>query len=275
VSVGDALTRLVTARRSALALALCRIGIGLAALVRGLKSTRDFYWLATDPDVVPARWLTSAPEMTATWQIAAFSALWIVASIGLVIGYRSRACAVVVFVLAVGQQFLDQNMQAHHMDFLVVVLFLIALTDSDAAMSVRAARGHGASTVPAWPVCLLQVQLSIVYFFTAAAKLNEPFLSGQVLLDRLALPTFVTDPAVIRAIATGTVGLEFFLAFGLWIRPLRPWAFALGLVLHGLVPITMGLYAGLIVFSLAVLAIYVLFIDEAWGSKASPYRRPQ
>jgi len=257
------MTRLLTARRPATALGVCRIAVGLAALARGLKSGRDLYLLHSDPDVVPARAFDWVPAMDSVWQIALFGGLWVVAAIGLTLGYRARVCAAVVLVAAVAQQAFDQSFRAHHMDFLVVVLLLVAISESDAAVSIRAWRDKSLPRdVTAWPVWLLQVQLSIVYFYTAAAKLNAPFLTGQVLLDRLALPDFARDPAVIAVVATGTVGLEFYLAFALWVPRTRPFALAMGLVFHCVVPLLLGIYAGLVVFSLLVFGIYVLFLDD-------------
>ncbi len=47
---------------------------------------------------------------------------------------------------------------------------------------------------------------------------------------------------------------------GLWSARLRPLAVATGLLLHGLIPILIGLYGGLVVFSLSILGTYPLFL---------------
>ncbi len=236
----------------------------MAALGRGLKSTRDLYLLQHDADVVRARLYDWAPQMDATWQIALFGALWIAAAVALIAGYRARLAAAIVVAAALFQQVVDHNFAAFHMDYMVVVLVLTAVSESDADLSVRWLReGRPPNvTVEAWPVWLQQVQLSIVYFYTAVAKLNEPFLTGQLLRDRLALPAFMHDPTVLTWFAGGTVALEFFLVFALWSRRLRPLGFASGIALHVLVPILMGPYAGLLVFSLLTLSVYVLFVDD-------------
>lgn len=101
-----------------------------------------------------------------------------------------------------------------------------------------------------------------MYFYSAVAKLNDTYLNGQVLLDRLALPAFARSPAATQMLAIGSVGMEFFLCFALWHRKLRPYALAVGIALHSLVPVTMGLYAGLLVFSVLVFAVYALFLDD-------------
>ncbi|MEQ1758425.1 MAG: HTTM domain-containing protein [Vicinamibacterales bacterium] len=258
-----ALVRLLTHERPAWPLAVCRIGLGTAAMIRGLKTVRDLYLLQHDPAAVPARLFEWAPRLAATWEIACFGLLWMAASLGLVVGYRARLSAGVLLALSILQHLVDQNFWAHHMYFMMLMLLLVGLSDSEATLSVRWGRESSPGRwIPGWPVWLLKVQLSLAYFYSAAAKLNEPFLSGQVLLDRLALPDFARDPVIIQTLAVGAVGVEFFLAFALWNRRLRPLALVAGLFLHGLIPVTMGLYAGLIVFSMMVFSIYVLFLDD-------------
>jgi hypothetical protein len=193
-----------------------------------------------------------------------------VAATGLTVGYRTRLSAVVLLALSLFQHLVDQNFWAHHMYFMMLMLLLLAVSESDATLSVRWVREqYPVRWVAGWPVWLIKVQLSLVYFYSATAKFNQAYLSGQVLLDRLALPAFAQSPIVFQALAVGSIGLELFLAFALWPRRLRPWGFAAGLVLHGLIPATMGLYAGLVVFSVMVFAVYVLFLDDRVRPAAS------
>jgi hypothetical protein len=105
-----------------------------------------------------------------------------------------------------------------------LMTLLLTFVESDAALSVRALLGHGRPQVIYWPVLLMKIQVSLVYFFAAVAKLNPVFLSGA-----------------------------------LWIPRLRLVAIAIGVVMHALVPIVFGMYAGLIVFNLATISIYPLF----------------
>ncbi len=258
-----ALERLLTSEQPAWPLALCRIGTGMAAAIRGAKTVRDMYLLQHDPATVPARLFDWAPSMSATWEIVGFGLVWMAAAGGLMLGYQARLSAATLLALSVFQHLVDQNYWAHHMYFLMLMLLLLALSESDATLSARWSReGFQDRWVARWPVWLLKVQLSIAYFYSAAAKLNEAFLGGQVFLDRLALPDFARHPSIVQALSTGAVGLEFFLAFALWHRTFRPYALAVGLLFHGIIPVTMGLYAGLLAFSIMVLSVYVLFLDD-------------
>lgn len=263
MSVTEALTRVLRSHRPAWPLAMCRMGVGLAAMVRGLKTVRDMYLLQHDPATVPARIFEWAPRMASTWEIACFGLLWVAAATGLVAGWRARTSAAVLLGLSILQHVVDQNHWANHMYLLMLMLGLLIVSDSDATLSVRWAREDYADRwVTGWPVWLLKVQLSLVYFYSAAAKLNVAFLTGQVLLDRLWLPSFAQHPLIIIPMAVATVAVEFFLCVALWNRKLRPLALLVGLALHGLIPVLMGPYAGLLAFSLLVLSIYPLFLDD-------------
>lgn len=244
-------------------LALCRVGVATAAMIRGLKTVRDMYLLQHDPATIPARLFDWAPRMAATWEIALFGLLWMAAATSLLVGYRARLGASVLLALSLFQHVVDQNYWAHHMYFLMLLLGLLAVSDADTTLSVRWVRnGYSEGWVRGWPVWLLKMQLSIAYFYSAAFKVNDGFLSGAILAERLWLPEFFRQPEMIRLLAAGTVGAEFFLAFALWNRRLRPAALFVGAMLHGLIPVLMGPYAGLIVFSLLIFSVYVLFLDD-------------
>ena len=101
MSFSGALTGLLTARRPARTVAILRIGIGLAALVRGLKTGRDLYLLQHDPGAVPARLFDWAPELASTPAIACFTSFWIAASAGLIVGYYARLSAFALFLSGV------------------------------------------------------------------------------------------------------------------------------------------------------------------------------
>jgi predicted DCC family thiol-disulfide oxidoreductase YuxK len=255
------LNRLVAARRSARAVGLFRIGVGGAALIRGLKSARDLWWLRGE-GFIPAPPFDWSPAIDSPARIAAFLAIWVLLCVGLIVGYRGRLCA---FLLACGmllQHLVDQNLWANHQYLLGLFLLLLSLTENDAAFSLRWIREDRPDrAVVRWPMLLVQLQLSIVYFYTAVAKINPTFLGGEMLRRNTWLPDPLETPAILSAAAIATVGVEFFLAAALWIAPLRYWAFLAGFIFHALVPVTMAFIAALLAFSLMTLSVYLLFID--------------
>ena len=255
------LTRLLTARRPARAVGLFRIGIGLAALARGLKTGRDLYWLGHDPSVVPARLYDWAPRLETVPEVLAFTVVWMLAGAALTLGHRARLSAGVLCAMSIGLHVVDQNFWAHHVYFMTLVLLLLAIIDSDASLSLRWLRDQRPERdVLWWPVWLVQVQLTLAYLFTAIAKLNPAFLDGGVMQTALELPPDWVWLA--PWIALLALCAEFFIGVALWVPALRPWALLVGFGLHGLVPVVMGPYVGLLVFTLLVWSIYILFVDD-------------
>ncbi len=257
--------RLLTARAPALPLAVCRIGVAIGAVGRGLKTGRDLSLLHGGSRAVPAPVFGWSPDLTAAPVIILLTAVWMAASAGLLVGYRARLSAGVLFALIVLLYLDDQNLWANHMYFLALVCLLLALSDSDAALSVRPRGERGAgdgATIAAWPVLLLKIQLSIVYFFSAAWKLNPVFLSGASLAEHHTMAVTLMPPAILAGLAGVTVASEFALSSALWVKRLRWWAIALGVALHALAPVILGFYAGLIIFSVLVVSLYPLFLDD-------------
>ncbi len=267
MSFGRALIRLLAAERPARAVAICRIGIGLAAFIIGLKTAHDLFLLRR-PEFVRAPPFDWMPAFESTGAILAFAGVWIAASFGLIIGYRARWCALGLVAGTVLRFLIDQNMWSNHTYFVGLALLLLSLTESDASLSVRWVReGRPERQVTAWPLVLLQLQLSIVYFYSAIAKMNPTFLGGEILSARLSVPGVVDNPVVIKLASVATIGLELFLSFALWIPSLRYWGFLAGAVFHALIPLSIHLYAGLVAFSIATLSPYILFLDDRPGSR--------
>jgi predicted DCC family thiol-disulfide oxidoreductase YuxK len=155
---------------------------------------------------------------------------------------------------------IDQNLWSNHGYLLLLLTLLLGFMDSDAALSVRWLQdGRPEREIPSWPVILIGIQLSIVYFYTAIAKINPVFLGGDIIQGSVHLPPSLRRPGVVVAMAVATVTIELFLVFGLWLRRLRPWAFLLGFCLHGSITVLMG--PALWIFSLMTLSAYAVFLD--------------
>jgi vitamin K-dependent gamma-carboxylase-like protein len=187
--------------------------------------------------------------------------------------------------------FSDQLNFRNHPYFFLLVLLLLLFSPCDEALSLKRvwdkARGRtipgDGYLGPVRPVTaqrLIQMQVSIVYFFAALHKVNGWFLSGngleQALTDDLfhgwsgdALRALLSEHALaslrdllaadtpIRLAAWGAVATELFLAFGLWFRRTRPLALALGIPLHLGIAFAMHIR----MFSLATISSYLLFLD--------------
>jgi len=145
-------------------------------------------------------------------------------------------------------------------------VLLLTVADSGAALSVDSFQKSRSNTVPGWPALLLMLQVSLVYGFSALAKLTPQFLSGEALSQTLtrqswfAFPDSWRSAALLTTLAISAIVLELFIAFGLWTSRLRWAAVIAGIALHGFILVALDssrLSLGL--FALEMFALYPLF----------------
>lgn len=164
--------------------------------------------------------------------------------------------------------------QHHHVFLLVSLTVLLAFTPCGGSFSVdrwravvraeRAGQPVPPERGPLWGQRLIALQVSALYFWTAYDKCTAAFLSGQRLQHILIsfygssdAPPFPYFARVMEGFAWATVGIEFLLAFGLWVPRLRLPLLILGILFHGM------LYVSLPVgpFSCTIVLAYLAFFD--------------
>jgi hypothetical protein len=161
---------------------------------------------------------------------------------------------------------------------------LLTLADCGAAFSIDSRRPR--TTVPAWPVFLLQAQAVIMYAFAALSKCNPDFVRGTVARADVAaiawLEGVIGEPGTTVASVIGAwtallleAALAILLARALVSPQWRRLAALLGIALHAGLAITMSkTWAGnahMLVFALASWAMYVPFVtlsDKAGTSRS-------
>ena len=263
---------LVRRRAPSRPVALVRISVGLAAILQGGVS---YYLLpALFPgDVVRIRDFPWIPDLSPS-TLPIYLAIWLAAAVGFTLGWRTRFSGAVLTAAIAYHLVVDHGVYSNHLYLLGLDVFLLTIAESGAWASVDSRRVRTKEEVPAWPIVLCAVQLSLVYGFTALAKINPEFLSGSVLRGALALPARLRRrPLLFRSLAIVVIAVESFLAIGLWSTRLRPVAFVLGLGLHGSILMTIreNLFAppdlDFVVFGLIALGPYVLFLTESPGSR--------
>ena len=205
---------------------------------------------------------------------AAVTALYLLLLVGalcLVFGFKTRLAAVVVFACLVSFARRDPWV-LNSGDLLIIVLsFYLMLAPSGAALSVDrwlAARSRFWE-FPArslWSLRLIQVQVSLLYFFAVWAKVRgETWNDGTAVsyafriedLERFPVPGFVTDSLLLVNLLTyGTLAVELALAILVWNGKLRPWVLLLGVGLH--LGIDYAVRVGF--FSYAALVAYIAFL---------------
>jgi Vitamin K-dependent gamma-carboxylase len=238
-------------------LALARITIGLASLLIVTEVWALLSLVAGGRMAVPV--IAGLPEVTQP-RVNAWFALSLLAAIALILGYWSRTAAGLLAALTGIALLWEQQVYSSHAFLLILLCTYLALGRPGAARSLDARLGATAARVPAWPQLLIMTQITVVYAFAAAGKLNPQFLSG----DRLHAWMNVSLPAAVYpALAVGAVVTETFVACGLWFRPVQRFAMLAGLALHISIVATLKPTLPLIAFALLCLGCYPLFIQRA------------
>lgn len=256
------LGRIVGARTDSLPVALARALFGVAALFEATLVQPVLLRLA-EPQVLLTPFLSMAPR-PGPGLAHATVIIWVLAAIGFLFGWRTRLCGAVLTLVLGFVLLLDQQLYSNHLYLMVILGFLLTLTDAGASLSLDAARAGARSDIPEWPVTLIRLQISLVYGFSAVAKLNPEYLSGGTLLldisrGALGLPEALRHVEIMASLALATIAAEVYVAIGLWSSRLRASAIALGVALHAGILILLVPPPGLAVFAIVMFAGYVVF----------------
>ncbi len=222
-------------------------------------------------------------------------AFWVLATVALLLGWRTRLASIVVWLLAMC--FLDRNpdLRNNGDDLLQIILFLLMISPCGQVLSLDWLRKRrmreatpplqGATEGPfppgrqqdawmhPWPVRLFQLQLCTVYFVTGLAKLagetwwegvSVHYLLNDVTLTRwsyaqLPVPLWMTAP-----LTYATLIFEVFFPVLVFFPQTRKWTLLFGLCFH------LGIYAVIEVgwFSFYAMAMYTVWIPDSWWSGA-------
>jgi len=206
--------------------------------------------------------------------------LWVGAASAVMmsLGILTRLATATTFVIVAGNLLLSGTHFRHNRAFLTILLLGLALLPTGRARSVdawwRRTRGleRLSPVAPLWPLVLLRVQVSLVYFSSGFSKLVDPdWVTGLVLWDRAVryqsvihpAPGWVVDLVTWRplfwVVAPAAIGTELFLAVGLWLPRTRLIAIRLAIVFH----LAIELSAQVEVFSLAAMAALIIWVTPS------------
>jgi Vitamin K-dependent gamma-carboxylase len=258
--------------------ALFRIAFGILTFCWALSLAPSVFAFYSRDGVLPVR-----PDYNSNFDWSVFDVfpsdvavaivyfLLYIAALMLIVGFRTRLAAFVVFVCLIS--FGRRNPWVLNSgDLLVFVLsFYAMLMPSGEGFSVDRwlrDRAHfwEFGTRAIWPLRLVQIQVSVLYVAAVWAKVRgTTWNDGTAVsyafrmedLERFPVPGFVTDTVLIANVLTyGTLAVELALGILVWNRVLRPWVLLLGVGLH--LGIDYTTRVGF--FSWAVLVAYVAFI---------------
>jgi hypothetical protein len=261
--------------------------LGVLRIVFGLLV---FFWtlsLAPDLDAFFGRagLLSGQPGGAGVWgalgifrsdfAVQALFVVLLIASMGLTAGYQTRLAALLVFVAVMSFERRDPYVFNTGDGLIRVIAFYLMLAPAGAALSLdrlltaRARFWESPLRAP-WALRLMQIQLSVLYLAGLWIKVQgTTWNDGTAVsysmrisdLSRFPLPSFVTHSLLMANLLTyGTLAVEAGVGILVWNRRLRPWALLVGACLH--LGIEWSIRVGF--FSLAMLTLYLSFLDPPW-----------
>lgn len=205
------------------------------------------------------------------------AAVWAAAAVLLLLGLCSRVSAAVAWALS--QSFLALNPYAHNAGDTVrtIVLLYLVVAPCGAAWSLdrwlRRRREPGPVFVYPWPLCLLLVQMAVIYINNGVHKLIGPqwragsslyYVLGDLTLARWSYGELPLPFAVTQLLTWGVLVWELAFPLLVFLPSTRTVTLLLGVLLH----VGIGLSMELGVFALYMLCLYLPFIPVRHGSPA-------
>jgi uncharacterized membrane protein YphA (DoxX/SURF4 family) len=233
-------------------LALARMGIGLGGLLSALEVLAVLGIVARGEALAVPMWGLPAVTLPV---VRAISGLAGCAALFVLFGLFTRPAALLLSLSLAAAVLVEQQAYSNHLTLCAWSALWLVLSRSEARWSLRA-RIDGPRQVQLGDQILLMTQLSVVYLFTGLLKINERFLSGEI-VARYAW--FDLPDSLASLVAIGAVITEVGLAIGLWLPRIRWWVAVAGLGLHVAIPAVM-VVPGVWVFSVLSLCLYPMFL---------------
>lgn len=252
----------LTATMSPRPLATARIIVGLVA------AGFSFEWViillrASSGSFLALPVVAGWPAVQPTF-VAVLFAVSLGASLAMVLGLANTLPSVLVAGSAGAVLLADQQTYSNHLVLLMMMAAWLSLSRADQAFSVS--RSPKSARVPYWPAFLVKVQITSLYAWTAVAKVNEQYLSGEVMGTYLHGWVPISS-GLLPLAAVLSILAEAFLAVALWIPQLRKSAYVVGAGLHFGIVVLLESPAPLVGFGALMLAGYVIF---AYGEPDAP-----
>jgi uncharacterized membrane protein YphA (DoxX/SURF4 family) len=226
-----------------------------------------------------ARW-SLLRLLPATWGPPVLASVWAVAALALLLGYRPRLAALVAWALAVS--FAHSNLYLHNGgdQLKLFLLLMLVFLPTDGRWAIRRhplARNVNGVLVRPWPLRLLMLQITLVYFMNGVYKWMGPAWRDGSVMHSVAhnpswthfSPNYLPLPDdALKVLAWITVAWELLFPLLVWIPLTRKATLWLGVFFHvgTLVHLEVGL------FPLYALCYYVPLIAWEKRSTASTQR---
>jgi hypothetical protein len=196
---------------------------------------------------------------------------WLMGGAALLVaaGLFYRAAAAWLFVSYTYVFLLEQSVYMNHYYLICLLAFLLCWMPAARAYSLDRWRGREIlDTAPFWCVAILRLQLFVVYFYGAIAKLNHDWLRGEPMLTELLrrgpeVPEIATHfPPVLLAFFIAYAGIVIDLIVPLLL--IRRRTVALGYVLAIPFHVLNEMFLRIGIFSYLMLGAITIFFAPDW-----------
>lgn len=234
-------------------LAVCRIFVGLAA------AGFAFEWIGILVRAASGNYLAlpvaeGLLKVSPQFVIGLFVTA-LIASLAMVLGVAGRLAPLLVAATTATVLLADQQTYSNHLVLLFVISLFLGFSGSHEAWTLS--RSPKTSWVPYWPAFLVKAQVSSVYAWTAIAKINQEYLSGEV-LDTYLQPWVPIPQELLPLAAIMSIVVEASLAVLLWMPRFRKLTIALGAGLHVGIVLLLQDPAPLVGFAMLMATGYIL-----------------
>jgi hypothetical protein len=201
---------------------------------------------------------------------------WFIAAMGILVslGLFYRVAIVALAVAYTYFFLLEQSVYMNHYYLILLLSWLLSLMPAERAYSLDRWRGATvAATVPQWCVLILRLQLFIVYFYGAIAKVNPDWLRGEPMYSELLRrgesvpPIAYRFPPALLAYAIAYSGLLIDAAIPvlLSIRRFRWLGFAVAFAFHAL----NAIFLRIGIFSYLMIGAISIFFEPDWPRRVA------
>ena len=192
--------------------------------------------------------------------ILLFAVMW-------TIGFLTRFSGIALSLLFSYLFFLSQMTYHHHTWQMMLVLIVLSFADTSRYYSVAQLlfKKRSKKQSEVYPLRLLQILVTIIYFFAASSKLSSGWLSGDIM--RILLRGFKNVPwlrevadelFLYQIIAFFTIATMYILAFVFWHRRWKWLGLIIGIILHIIIESTVRVGT----YSYQMWVIYLAFFYE-------------
>lgn len=195
------------------------------------------------------------------------------AALGVMLGLYYRLSAVLLFLTFTYTELIDLTYYLNHYYFVSIACALLILLPANRwfSLDVRRKPEIAATTVPAWTVFTLKLQVAIVYTYAGLAKINHDWLFEALPLkiwmpanDKLPIIGWFLALPVMPYIFSW-LGMLYDCTIVYWLSysKTRPWAYASVVFFHSVT----GLMFQIGVFPLVMMGCALIFFPAAWHKR--------